>query len=189
MLFMQAVIYDLANPDDGLCPTYTTAAICLKEKSSMSSSQSKCIWDLSHEKCSFRPISSDGFVLVLVAVVSGILIAPFVISMQSLITHVLAASTRTASSKSTVKKRTQVTALSRDRRVEALSPDQAESPHGIQTNLLQDFKQLTQELDLHRASLSSDQLAEFNRKWSPGIPSFSCCLTFLSSLLSYSDVG
>jgi hypothetical protein len=49
MLFMQAGIYDLANPDDGLCPTYTTAATCLRDKSSLSSSQSKYIWDPSHE--------------------------------------------------------------------------------------------------------------------------------------------
>ena len=112
---------------------------------------------------SFRPISNDGFVLVLVAVASGILTAPFVISMQSLITHVLAASTRTTHSNMTVKKRTQMTAFARDRgRVDALSAAHPAPPHALPTNLLEGFKHLTQELDLHRASLSPDELMEFN---------------------------
>ena len=96
MLFIQSITYNLADPDDGSCEKQHTMEDCLKLKSSLSNSN-ECDWNVESEKCSFRPINHDFDRVLIVAVLSGIMSAPFSILFQSLILFVLSAKTRVVS--------------------------------------------------------------------------------------------
>jgi hypothetical protein len=44
-LFVDAALYNLANPDDGSCDILYDAESCLAEESSLKAGENKCIWD------------------------------------------------------------------------------------------------------------------------------------------------
>ena len=96
MLFIQSVTYNIADPDDGSCERQQTMVDCLKLKSSLSSSE-ECVWNGDSGECSFRPINQDFDRVLIVAMLSGILSAPFSIFFQSLILFVLSAKTKVSS--------------------------------------------------------------------------------------------
>jgi len=96
MLFIQSVTYNLADPDDGSCERKESIEDCLKLKSSLSNGD-KCMWNEEKEKCLFRPLDGDFERVLIVAIISGVLSAPFSILFQSLILFVLSAKTKVIS--------------------------------------------------------------------------------------------
>lgn len=93
MLFLQAVTYDIADPDDGSCETYDNSAQCLSETSSLSQDASKCYWDSSNSTCHFRDIKGEFYRIVIVAVISAIIGTPFAFAIEAIISNILAAET------------------------------------------------------------------------------------------------
>jgi hypothetical protein len=84
MLFIEAVTYDLADPNDGSCELYETEASCLSEISSLAS-ESKCYWDEEEYFCNFKEIKNDMMRVVIVAIFAACLGTPFAILLQVLI--------------------------------------------------------------------------------------------------------
>jgi hypothetical protein len=93
MLFLEALTYDIADPDDGSCETYDNSAQCLDEKSSLSNDASKCYWQSSDDTCHFRDIKGEFYRVVIVAVIAAIIGTPFAFAIEAIITNVLAAET------------------------------------------------------------------------------------------------
>jgi hypothetical protein len=84
MLFIEAVTYDLADPNDGSCELHETEASCLSEVSSLAS-ESKCYWDDEEYLCHFKEIKNDMMRVVIVAIFAACLGTPFAILLQVLI--------------------------------------------------------------------------------------------------------
>jgi hypothetical protein len=198
MLFVQSVTYDLADPDDGSCEQQSTLEDCLREQS-MLANEHKCLWDSEFELCSFRPIQNDFERVLVVALISGILSAPFSILFQSLILFVLAAKTRSVvdSSQRERQRSARVSNLesrhphrssaglivgtkSRTRDNRGGSNPQGGGMSGdaiLGTSLHEDLNHLLSQLRLYRQHLPDEKLLEFDRK-----PSLSFLSVFTSPL-------
>ncbi len=149
MLFIQSVTYDLANPDDGSCGTMKSMKSCLQEKSTISTGN-KCLWDEETSSCSFRSIDHDFEWVLIVAVFSGLLSAPFSIIFQSLILFVLAAKASSPHSLLPTKRN-----MFLGRTSQLLFP----------TSLQGYFRNILNNIQQYRKNLSSNKLKEFDRKW------------------------
>jgi hypothetical protein len=78
-MFMQAVLFDLQNPqDDGSCSSFTIEVNCLSRKTVLDSSQSYCQWDeQSSQQCSYaQPVFSE-LAVVYVMIITAICTAIF----------------------------------------------------------------------------------------------------------------
>jgi hypothetical protein len=78
-MFMQAVLFDLQNPqDDGSCSSFTTEVNCLSRKTVLDSSQSYCQWDeQSSQQCFYaQPVFSE-LAVVYVMIITAICTAIF----------------------------------------------------------------------------------------------------------------
>ena len=93
MLFVQSIIYNVSNPDDGSCATYRSQAACQQPRSSFGSGGSKCKWTPSDSSCSFIEPTEDITVVIFVAILSAVLTTPFAILEGVIIQKILAAPT------------------------------------------------------------------------------------------------
>jgi hypothetical protein len=84
MLFIEAVTYDIADPNDGSCELYASEPSCLSEMSSLAS-ESKCYWDEDEMTCNFKEIKNDMMRVVIVAIFAACLGTPFAILLQVLV--------------------------------------------------------------------------------------------------------
>jgi hypothetical protein len=91
MLFIQAVTYNIAETDDGVCETLDTGTVCLAEPSTLARGESKCYWDDGEANCHYREPTDDLVRIVFVAIISALWSAPISIFVDWLIMHVLAA--------------------------------------------------------------------------------------------------
>jgi hypothetical protein len=98
MLFVQSVTYNIADPDDGSCEACKDESRCLSLRSTLSTRESRCYWQTdssssSTGSCHFREIGEDMTRMLIVALISAIVSAPFALSVQSLIVNVLSKET------------------------------------------------------------------------------------------------
>jgi hypothetical protein len=93
MLFVQSIIYNVRNPDDGSCATYRSKAACQQPKSSFGSGGSQCKWSASGGSCSFIEPSEDITIVIFVAILSAVLSTPIAILEGFIIRSILAAPT------------------------------------------------------------------------------------------------
>ena len=100
MLFMQAVLYPIMNPDDGECELETRQEGCMALESSFSAGVAKCIWHSGTEmlpdgsiagSCVFSPPGDSMKTVLFMAILAIILGAPVSILADTLIMKVLAA--------------------------------------------------------------------------------------------------
>ena len=69
MLFIQAVMYPISHPDNGICEAQTSEVACYAQPPAIGSGSSKCVWSSSssssdsHGSCTFRP-PGDGKTLL-----------------------------------------------------------------------------------------------------------------------------
>jgi hypothetical protein len=109
--------------------------------------------------CFFRPIQNDFERVLVVALISGILSAPFSILFQSLIMFVLAAKIRCQPS---------VSGLERKRNAHQSDPRRPGFTRGdefLETSLPEDLNNLLSGVRSHRETLSSDKLLDFESKF------------------------
>jgi hypothetical protein len=92
-LFVEAVIYEIADPDDGFCEEQDDLSACLAEPSAFSSGESKCYWDEEAISCHIREIDGSILKVVIVAIFASSIGTPFVVLLQILIQKYLAAET------------------------------------------------------------------------------------------------
>jgi hypothetical protein len=99
MLFLEALTYDLSDPDDGSCSHQQTVADCYKQKSSLAKGETMCYWDSEKETCYFREISGEFYRMAAVAIIAAVVGTPFALAIEALISNVLAAQTISAKDK------------------------------------------------------------------------------------------
>ena len=186
MLFVQSVTYNIADPDDGTCETFTDAKSCLAPQSSISSSESKCYWDVDSETCHYRPFNDSMERVITVALFAAVISAPFAIFFQSLIMFVLAAETERPPSlqhRSSLSVEQAPTGQSRSTRRELRSTHTERSStvensrstlstvaklSGTrldQAMLFTDFNELMTHIKSYRQTLSVEDRREFDRIW------------------------
>jgi hypothetical protein len=190
MLFIQSVLYNLADPDDGRCESQETMSDCLQMKSSLSNGP-ECLWKeddgsgnadnvgaaSASGACSYRPIHQDFNRVMFVALLSGLLSSPFSIFFQSLILFVLSAETRRTVNESdgagAGSHHTVVRATSFRQRVQTkatMSTSLCEKVT-LPTTLQEDFGSLLKKLRLYRSVLQENEKEEFQCEPSAPSPS------------------
>ena len=94
MLFMQAILYPIAHPDDGTCPRYHTEQECLAESSALGGGP-KCRFKVDDttgsSHCSYNPPGDSLMTVVFMAVIAGIIAAPLHLFADWVILNVLVA--------------------------------------------------------------------------------------------------
>ena len=212
MLFLQALTYDLADPDDGTCEEYETEQACRSETSSLSSDASKCYWESSSSTCHFTPIDGEFYRIVLVAVLVAIIGTPFAFAIEAVISNILAADTVTnaqvklrrlrrraaqdpqllrvsSSLKADGSQTTQIEILRRTQ----LILQRAEEALGC--SLDEEFEAMKAEVIAYRQTLSYQEGKEFDSKSSVGcygmlwFCSIESCYSLFITLLLFHDDG
>jgi hypothetical protein len=101
MLFIEALLYNVTDPDDGSCDRSSTATDCRAHMSSLASNEQMCYWegdivgdsssdvsDVSGD-CYFRDLRGDATRVLIVALISAVIGAPIALAMQYIISNVL----------------------------------------------------------------------------------------------------
>jgi hypothetical protein len=92
MLFLQALVYSLSNPDDGTCANLTSQAACLRPRADFSGGGvGKCSWKPQQGDCSFAEPSDAVLVVLFVALFSAVVSAPIAAFLHWIIQGTLAA--------------------------------------------------------------------------------------------------
>ena len=73
-LFLQALTYNLTNPDDGSCGAYTADQECTEETGAFGDGSSKCYWEQGNVKgiCYFREPAETFQVILFVAIFAAL---------------------------------------------------------------------------------------------------------------------
>lgn len=163
MLVIEAVTYDISDPDDGSCETYLSEKDCLREPSSLSNGETKCYWDSSNDTCHIRPIENDFTHVIMVTIISAVISAPFALVFQSLIMFVLAAETSNPAEERRRASTRRVTAAAQNKRHTGGMTINGRDTN-VQYSLTQSMGDLMKELRLFREQLTPDQRREFDSK-------------------------
>ena len=91
VLFLEAITYNMADPNDGSCEKADTQANCLHKKSSLAQHENMCYWRDDNETCHFRDIDQEFYRIIVVAVVVAVVGTPLAIAIEALISGYLAA--------------------------------------------------------------------------------------------------
>jgi hypothetical protein len=89
MVFVQAVTYNIAEPDGGTCEAGSNELDCLAEKFRLASDASMCYWKNSTTSCHFLEPSDDMTRILYVAIVSSLLSTPLVILETYILLYIL----------------------------------------------------------------------------------------------------
>lgn len=89
VLFVQALTYNITDPNDGSCEKEKTMNGCLKDHSPSDSSEPKCVWNESTSKCSFNDVNESIVNVISIAVLCSLLSAPLALFVQLIITKIL----------------------------------------------------------------------------------------------------
>jgi hypothetical protein len=156
MLFLEAVTFDLADPDDGSCERMNTEPDCLSEQSSLAN-ENKCYWDLSTSSCHFRPIDNDFIRVMIVALFAALISTPFALVFQSLIMFVLAGEIIDKSASNSTNQ------IEMGRSKSSISPSVSRTKSSL---MHQDsFRLLITEITKYRSKLNEEKREEFDLIW------------------------
>jgi hypothetical protein len=154
MLFLEAVTYDLADPDDGSCERMKTRPDCLREQSSLANTN-KCYWDPTNSSCQIRPIDNDFLRVMIVALFAALISTPFALTFQSLIMFVLAGQTIDKSDTNQVSSTKSMSSIS-------TSVSRIPSSLFVEQDI---FRRLITEITKYRSHLSDVKREEFDMIW------------------------
>jgi len=191
--FLQSVLYDLTQADDGSCSALVRPDTCLAAPSVYNSATTKCVWNLDTSTCRFRTPDSDVMAVVFIAVISSIFSAPLTVIMNYLTMNVLAAPTlvsspdsagsysrgrllmgsRAVADESIITSATHNQEIRRRWGVKALNSREAWNLASaltgesclLGTSLEEDMTNMTAEMKRYRDTLSNEQLREFDDSW------------------------
>jgi hypothetical protein len=91
VLFLEAVTYDLADPDDNTCEKEESEVTCLHAKSNLARGESKCYWREDKRSCHFRPVGQEFYRIVVVAIIVAVVGTPLALIIEAVISRYLAA--------------------------------------------------------------------------------------------------
>jgi hypothetical protein len=110
MLFVQSVVYNIADSNDGSCEKCHDEHCCLSYQSTLNRNEKKCYWEVTASanatsaaegNCFFRNVGSDMTRMFIVAMISAVVSAPFALSIQYLIGNFLSKETVESSNSAT----------------------------------------------------------------------------------------
>jgi hypothetical protein len=161
MLFLQALVYTLSNPDDGTCGKLTSQAACLRPRADFSGGGvGKCSWKPQGEhgsgECSFAEPSDTIMVVLFVALFSAVVSAPIAAVLHMIIQKTLAApispdSLSSSASGKLEKRKTLLHSLFAAGEAAQEKEKQAEEDRQVHEQLVS----LQHALQKHRANISS----------------------------------
>jgi hypothetical protein len=146
MLFIQAITYDIVNPNDGSCSLLLTYDACIEPRSSYDSSKSKCMWefDKSSGTCKFIEPNQDISVIIFIAIVGAVVGTPIALLMDWLILNYLTPPVKSLETLST--------AVSRITKRLAVNLDSSQAI----------ITKLTAEMRMYRETLTPTEIKEFD---------------------------
>jgi hypothetical protein len=161
VIFIQSIIYNLANPDDGSCKSLTSMESCEKLRSQLNMKEHQCIWETNlmlnnGGRCSFNESSFSWTVVIFVTLFSAVSSTPIALFLDYVIFGILAVKIEsgTGMKKSEERIKNSRIIINRQRRIE----------HDYML-IFHHFKALSDEILLHRENLSRRELAEFDSKF------------------------
>jgi hypothetical protein len=159
MIFIQSIIYNLANPDDRYCKNLTSMLNCEKLRSQMNSKESKCKWEIdimlkNGGRCNFNQSTSSWTVIMLITLFSAVASTPIVLFLNYIIFDILAAKFKDGTMKTEDRIRTKSI-------ISIINRQHVESDSML---VFHQFKTLSDEILLHRRNLSRIDLLDFDRK-------------------------
>ena len=166
MLFMQAIVYTLSNPNDGTCGKLTSQAACLRPRADFSGGGvGKCSWkpqrDTGGGECIFAEPSDAVMVVLFVALFSAVVSAPIAVFLHRIIQNTLAAPLSldplSSSSSGKLEKKTLLQSLFVGGVIQE-KEQQAEEDRQVYEQLVS----LQHDLQKHRVSLSEKDRTEFD---------------------------
>jgi hypothetical protein len=173
-LFMQALMYNVTNPDDGTCETYATEYSCTVEESPFAYGVSKCYWQVGNRMglCYFRQPDNSLDVVVFVAVLCALLSIPIVVAIDSIVKAFLCAETIVPKHNEN-KLISKVRAAARKAKKGQVAPDYTETdekisvPFSIGTTMQQDLGSFIRHMRAFRANRLKRQedRFEFDHMW------------------------
>ena len=91
VLFVQALTYNITNPDDGSCEQLSDPEDCTKRNSPIDPSQSLCSWDDARQHCSYNDIKRTVTQVASIAILCSLLSAPLALCVQLVLSNILSA--------------------------------------------------------------------------------------------------
>jgi hypothetical protein len=167
MLFVQSVTYNIADPDDGSCEACKDENCCLSLRSTLNSNEAQCNW-FSREissttpeqgSCHFRELGEDMTRILIVAMISAVISAPFALSFQYLIANVLSKSMISQVEEEKERQRYQqqrIGRLSTSSRAASLTPFKSNLVEECGGSFEEDYQNLLRELSKHYNTLVSE---------------------------------
>ena len=165
MLFVEALTYNVADPDDGSCDASSSQAECEAHMSSLAADEPMCYWqpatsatDSSQDgTCAFREIQGDAVRVVTVAIISAIVSTPIALIAHYLILKVLSAETTNSATEAVATLPVASTSV-------GLVPCKVtyDLQEYIGANVRQDLASLLKAIGDFREALSGEDLEEFD---------------------------
>jgi hypothetical protein len=160
MLFFQSIVYNLANPNDGSCSSFTTKINCERQQSQLNMQESKCLWENDPTsngggKCTFNATTFSWTVLIFVTLFSLMMSTPVVMFINFIIQEVLTGKCEGSSSNNSDTKLSGVKYFPSNHR-------RLKSDFIIIQNR---FKMLCDEIKFYRENLSDLDRVEFDSKF------------------------
>jgi hypothetical protein len=159
MLFIEALTYDIADPDDGSCETYSSEEDCLREDSALSRGETKCYWRQDNGSCHIQAVENDFNRVIIVAIFAAAISTPFAFIFQSLIMYILSAETMITGEKE--KMAAVRSSVSARRRVSSKVTSTVVSVE-TQQSLTQSLADLIRDMRSYRSRLSLERREEFD---------------------------
>jgi len=194
-LFLQAVMYNITNPDDGSCKSHIMEETCVAETSDFAYGESKCYWVQGNQKglCYFREPENSLEVVVFIAILCAVISIPIVVFIDNIIKKILAAKMTRPETSSSLRR--SAAARSSPDSTSGLVPDPKASPDSLRrgkmlahspmikrrsvtgslgflsygtnlsTTLQEDLGSCVTKLRAYRATLTGDAQIEFDTMW------------------------
>jgi hypothetical protein len=162
VLFVEAVTYNITNPNDGSCEGYQTAQRCLKDSSTADPSKTNCYWDGTQGTCHFREVDESLSRVISIAVICALVSAPIALFVQLIVVQVLSQPTLSTTDPSNPQA-SLPSPLSSSRVASSEMILPAETIKA--SDLLNTYREMTSEMRRFRTGLTETEKREFDEAW------------------------
>jgi hypothetical protein len=165
VLFVEAVTYNITDPNDGSCEHFQTSERCLRDPSPLDSSKSKCVWDAKEGSCQYRDLNESLARVISIAIMCALVSAPIALFTQLVVFRVLSQPSNSRRSKID-RNESLVSRLSSLLPQLSGSVGTGRSSQSLQSeDVLKSYRELTSEMRVFRSDLSVAERTEFDDAW------------------------
>jgi hypothetical protein len=160
VLFVEAVTYNITDPNDGSCETYQTPQRCLKDTSTADPSKPNCYWDDANQACHFREVAESLDRVISIAVICALVSAPMALCVQLIVVRVLSRPSKFSPSNSQSSSPSSLSPSSRVASHQSLTLETVKA-----SSLLETYRTMTSAMRTFRESLTESEKSEFDDAW------------------------